>query len=227
MPQKIFYISGRVIHHPSQRGIINVRVEAWDKDLILNELVGNAITDEQGYFHITFTEDHFQACFPERQPDLFFKVFTQKNQLIASTENSVLWNVNAEEIDILIEVDLPLPGTPEPEDELSERFIVKGDIRQANGSLLAGAVVRAFDRDLRREQRLGEQRTDRVGHYEITYTRAQFCRAEKGSADLIVRVYDGTNGQLLAKSDIIFNAKPIEVVDLTVISRRRPNPIAV
>jgi hypothetical protein len=82
----------------------------------------------------------------------------------------------------------------------------------------AGIFVRAFDKDLRREQALGSRKvTNREGRYEITYTRAQFCRADKGSADLIVRVYGGTGDQLLAQSDIIFNAKPVEIVDLTVV----------
>ncbi|WP_019502963.1 hypothetical protein [Pseudanabaena sp. PCC 6802] len=44
--------------------------------------------------------------------------------------------------------------------------------------------------------------TNREGRYEITYTRAQFCRADKDSADLIVRVYGGTGDALLAQSDI-------------------------
>lgn len=218
MSLKTFHISGRVTHQQSQRSITNVRVEAWDKDLIFDELVGSAITDEHGHFNITFTEEHFQACFPDRQPDLFFKVFTQKNRLIVSTENSVLWNVNVEEIALLIEVDLPLPNIPKPEDKPSEQFVVKGTIRQVDNGLLVDAVVRAFDKDLRREQRLGEKRTNQAGYYEITYTRAQFCRSEKNSADLVVRVYDRTGDRLLTQSDIIFNAEPVEIVDLTVIT---------
>jgi hypothetical protein len=70
------------------------------------------------------------------------------------------------------------------------QFVVKGTIRQANGDLYSGAIVRAFDRDLRNEQLLGETTTDRNGYYEIAYNANQFQRAEKVSADLIVRIFN-------------------------------------
>jgi hypothetical protein len=67
--------------------------------------------------------------------------------------------------------------------------------------------VRAFDRDLRREEPLGEglATTDESGYYQITYTADQFARAEKRSADLVVRVYS-LEDVLLAASELIFDA---------------------
>ncbi|SRR6266702_6235033 len=68
-------------------------------------------------------------------------------------------------------------------------FVVKGQVRHADGSPLVGALVRAFDKDLRTAEPLGEPATtDQAGRYEITYTAEQFSRAEKGSADLYVCV---------------------------------------
>lgn len=96
-----------------------------------------------------------------------------------------------------------------------EAFVVRGQIRQTDGSLLVGAIVRAFDRDLRSEQLLGETTTDKDGRYEITYTANKFRRAEKKSADVIVRVFS-KKGQELVSSKIIFNAKPVETVDLVI-----------
>jgi hypothetical protein len=212
MSQKKFHISGRVINRKSRQGIPNLRVEVWDKDLIFNDLVVNVVTDKQGNFQIEFTEDRFQECFGDRQPDLFFKVFNQ-NEQICSTEDSVLWNVEAGETEITIEVDVKLPE-PEPNGEQPKSFVVKGTVRQADGSLFIGAIVKAFDKDLRSEQLLGEKLTNQDGYYEITYTRAQFQRAEKNSADLIVRVFNRA-GELQVASPIIFNAQPVEIVDLT------------
>src|SRR3712207_9463634 len=60
-------------------------------------------------------------------------------------------------------------------------------VRGADGALLLGTNVRAFDVDLRREEQLGEKTTDEAGRYEIRYRREQFRRAEKESADLLVR----------------------------------------
>jgi hypothetical protein len=211
MSSKKIDISGRAIHRKTRQGIPDLRVEAWDKDLVFDDLVGTAVTDEEGAFQIEFTESHYRECFLDRSPDLFFKVFNQNNEQIASTEDSVLWNIESENIEVVIEVDIPVPETV-------ERFVVKGQIQRADGTPYSGIFVRAFDRDLRREQALGSRKvTSREGRYEIIYTRAQFCRGDKDSADLIVRVYGGTGDQLLAQSDIIFNAKPVEIVDLTVV----------
>ena len=99
----------------------------------------------------------------------------------------------------------------------SKQFIVKGQIRLTIKRPLVNGIVRAFDKDLRQEQLLGESSTDEKGYYEIEYSRDQFRRVEKKSADLIVRVFDEkATDLLLAESVIIFNAKSVEVVNLTV-----------
>ncbi|MBI2985750.1 MAG: hypothetical protein HYY45_03175 [Deltaproteobacteria bacterium] len=100
--KKNFSISGRVIDIKAH-GIAGLRVEAWDKDLIFDDLVGSAVTDAQGAFQIEFTGSYFQELFLDRKPDLFFKVF-RDGELIKSTEDSVLWNVKAGEQTITIEV---------------------------------------------------------------------------------------------------------------------------
>ncbi len=112
--------------------------------------------------------------------------------------------------DQAITVRVTLPSV-EPE----QPFIVQGTISLADSTALAGVLVRAFDRDMRSEEFLGEQAADRDGFYMIFYYASQFKRAEKGSADLLVRVYDG-NGQELAASDILFNAPPEATIDVTV-----------
>jgi hypothetical protein len=99
-----FRISGQIIDLHTHQGLFAVRVEAWDKDLICSDLVGSAVTDSQGVFQITFDESYFQELFFDRRPDLFFKVYSAGN-LIKSTEDSVLWNINAKEIPIVIEAD--------------------------------------------------------------------------------------------------------------------------
>lgn len=105
MAKKIFRIQGKVIDQQSRQGIAHLRVEAWDKDLFFNDLVGSEITDEQGAFRMQFDESYFRELFLDRQPDLFFRIF-RDNSLIGSTENSVMWNVETAETPVSIEIDL-------------------------------------------------------------------------------------------------------------------------
>lgn len=116
-----------------------------------------------------------------------------------------------------ITVRVTVPGA-EPE----EPFIVQGTVSLADGSALAEVRVRASDRDMRSEEFLGEQTTNAQGFYRITYTPDQFRRAEKGSADLVVRVLSAAtdenpeNFTEIAVSDTLFNAPPIATIDVTV-----------
>jgi hypothetical protein len=209
MLPKTFSISGRVINRQTRRGIANLRIEAWDKDLIFDDLIGSAITDEQGQFQMEFTEGYFQECFLDRQPDLFFKVFKQA-QLIISTERTTLWHVKTAEVettpikhDIVIEIDLPIP---DPSNESWRR--VYGMVRDEYGDPLNDAIIQAFDRDIRREQRLGSTPL-RAGQYEIRYQRSQFLKAEKERADLVLKVVD-SDGNKLHQTPIHYNV-PNEV----------------
>ena len=105
-------------------------------------------------------------------------------------------------------------------DAVQERGLtVSGRVRHQDGSVLKGLRVRAVDRDLRREEQLGEEAvTDDDGRYQVLYTRAQFRRAEKGAADLIVRVFS-PEGTQLAESGIHFNAPPQATIDVIVTPR--------
>ena len=112
----------------------------------------------------------------------------------------------------------PIPVEPEPtpaDPPESDGFIVFGKILNANKLPVEGCTVRAFDRELRSEQLLGETRTDSKGSYKITYTKKQFKRAEKGAADLVVRAFNPV-GTMLVMSDILFDASPEERIDLIV-----------
>jgi hypothetical protein len=208
MSRPPFQISGRVVNAKTGRGIQGLRVEAWDKDLAASDLVGVASTDAGGAFRIEFERSYFRELFLDRRPDLFFKVF-RGGELVKSTEESVLWNAGAGEKEVVIEVD----GPAEEAGEHERRFVVRGQVRRVDGGALRGVTVRAFDVDLRAEQLLGEARSDEEGRYEIGYSAGQFRRAEKGSADLRVRAYGG-GGAPSAESPVIFNAKPVEVLDL-------------
>ena len=151
-----FYISGRVINVQTQRGVSGVYVEAWDKDLIFDDLVGSAITDSQGRFKIEFTEAHFRECFLDRKPDLFFKVFSAEKKLLASTEDSILWNVDTEDTEVEIAVDLQ-----------SSSYIVNGRVVDSDGRPVASVLVHAAWPRLRKDQIIGKGTAGVDGHFEF------------------------------------------------------------
>ena len=57
--RKTFHITGRVIDRKSHQELAGLRVEAWDKDFIVNNLVGSAVTDLKGTFLIEFDRSYF------------------------------------------------------------------------------------------------------------------------------------------------------------------------
>ena len=91
---------------------------------------------------------------------------------------------------------------------------VKGLVTDENGTPLPNLTVSVVDKDLRREEVLGQTSTTKEGRYEISYTTRQFQRTEKDSADLIVRVM--SRNQVLASSDVIFNSQPQETIDFQI-----------
>ncbi|WP_367025571.1 neuraminidase-like domain-containing protein [Methylococcus sp. ANG] len=108
-------------------------------------------------------------------------------------------------------------------------FVVTGHVRFADGTPAPRTEVVAFDRDLRREQRLGEEKekhfTDRTGAYRIEYTDRQFLNQERGTADLVVKAFDA-DGSVLASSTVLFNAPAKAEIDLAIpLERKAPPPL--
>jgi hypothetical protein len=73
----------------------------------------------------------------------------------------------------------PDAETKDDNQQTQQAMKVRGQIRHSDGSILLGKTVRAFDRDLRTEQLLGENETNSEGRYEIQYSADQFSQAEK------------------------------------------------
>ena len=96
-------------------------------------------------------------------------------------------------------------------------------MRDATGIPYGGVTVRAFDKDLRTEEVIGETITDGQGSYEIKYVSQDFSETEKGGADLLVRVF-GENENLLATSDIFYNAPAEQIINLIVYADQGGQP---
>ena len=205
MKAKEFHISGRVKDRKTRQGIAGLRVEAWDKDLIIDDLLGSSETDADGRFEIQFKESYFKEIIFDRRPDLYFKVF-QNDELLKSTEDSVLWNVAAGETEIEIMLDIPMA---------SQTFKVQGTILEPDGTPVAEATVKAFDKNIRTETLLGEATTaNQTGRYEITYRAEEFLQSGKKQPDLIVRVFNPDGEEIAFTKEPVYNARQIEEVNL-------------
>lgn len=109
----IYQVVGFIRDRTTLQGLPKLRVEGWDKDRLSDDFLKSTTTDAQGKFFMEFNESFFQGLFLEQRPDLYFRVFYQE-VLIASTEDSVLWNVKPGKTEVLIEIQDPRSPSLEP-----------------------------------------------------------------------------------------------------------------
>ena len=81
------------------------------------------------------------------------------------------------------------------------RFRVWGVVQEVEtGRPLPGLIVRAFDRDLVFDDKLGFAETDDDGGFEIHYRKEDFSDLVEASPDLYLRVYDKAGIRLLLET---------------------------
>lgn len=79
-----FQVTGRVYEAESGLGIPNLFVKAFDKDLIKDDILGEASTNNEGYFEIQYSEQTFNNQF-EGNPDLYIVVKTSDRSHVLYT----------------------------------------------------------------------------------------------------------------------------------------------
>jgi len=161
-----------------------VQIVDWDRGG--DDPLVSTRTGADGTYAGRFSAEQFRSSSAEVQgPDLIVRVSNEQGLLLASSPRRS--NATPEEtIDLTVQVLRPSPDGEGPD---GQGCLVRGQVLQAQGLPLAGVEVRAFDRDLRSEQLLGQHSTDATGHYAIPYSREQFRRAEKERADLVLRLF--------------------------------------
>ncbi|MDX2249413.1 MAG: neuraminidase-like domain-containing protein [Bacteroidia bacterium] len=187
-----FQLTLHLISAETHQPLANLRVEAWDKDVRHNDLLGSAVTDVSGRCIIQFDERYY-ADSRDPLPDVFFRVY-EGERLRHSTEPSPMKNLDPGEYSFTLEVTSP--------GQIEEPVRVYGMVRNEQGEALAGLTVQVFDRDMRSEQLLGQTTSDRSGEYEVRYTPTQFRRFEKSSADLGMRILSGDGLEI---ASVLFN----------------------
>ncbi len=114
MQNQNYKISGQLVNK-ANKPLPNLRIEAWDKDLLFDDFVGESISDSDGRFEISFTEAHYRELFFDTRPDLYFKIYTN-DSMIHSTENTVLCNIDDPQRDIVITVEVDEDTEPQEQD---------------------------------------------------------------------------------------------------------------
>lgn len=90
-------VVGIVIEQESRKPLPGLRIRAYDKDLVRDDDLGDALTDAEGRFEIRFTEAQFRD-FGETAPDLYIRVYTSGGKLVHSTERAVRKNAGTREV---------------------------------------------------------------------------------------------------------------------------------
>jgi receptor-binding and translocation channel-forming TcA subunit of Tc toxin/ABC toxin-like protein/neuraminidase-like protein len=201
-----YKITGRITNLQGQP-LEDLVVKAFDSDPITSDdPLGEAITDGEGRYSITFSDDALGWEFGG--PDVFIRVYREDRML----GQSPVYPDQERDITINFAVDqavaqlAQLPRT------------VQGTVRDAWGNVLSDLPLAVYDRDLRDEQILGRARTDSKGAYLISYEARQFRKHEKGEADLVVKAFSA-EGQTIASSPVMFNAPALAVIDLVISDR--------
>jgi hypothetical protein len=221
-----FHITGLVVDPRTRRRIQGVRVEAWDKDLLIDDHIGSAVTDAEGNFRIRFDEGFFRELFTDRRPDVFFKVFCG-DELIVSTENAVLWNAKACEVPVAIAVHLPDGGDaecgePDGGPPAESPSSIHGRVTGPGEVGIPALRVDAVDVGMGGEVALGGTETGADGGYRIVYDAGTVTRRGKAHPDVRVRV--SAAGELLATSPVVYDAARDQVVDVALAADKVRQP---
>ena len=88
----LFKVTGRVYEIESGVGISNLAVEAFDKDIVKNDKLGQTNTDQDGRFEITYSEANFKGKLEkfEGNPDLYIVIKTSDlSKVLYSSDNNI------------------------------------------------------------------------------------------------------------------------------------------
>jgi hypothetical protein len=202
-----FVIQGQ-IRQKDGKPAVGLTVRPLNREGAAEITLGESIADQGGLYKVIYSEELFRRLSAGRNGfDMILTVsdpahgMHQESNAIRITQP--VENINSDISWLPWKEPDPQPAT----------FRVTGQVRLVDGRPAANLTVRAFDKDLRHEQLLGQTVTDADGHYEFAYSLSQFNRAETKGADVIVRVF-GSNGELLAASSVVFNVQPVQTINV-------------
>lgn len=150
----------QLINAQTQKGISGLRVEAWDKDAKVDDLLGQAISNELGLVQISFTEATYSDNNRDVAPDIYFKIYRGKI-LIKNTEKSVFMNVEADLKDVIItltdkEMEIPV-------------YTLLGKVELEGKASAVGMQIVVFQKGFRTEAQVGQALVNAKGNYNLSF----------------------------------------------------------
>jgi hypothetical protein len=95
--QDTFRVVGTIEEEETGRPLANLIVRAFDRDLIFDDKVGVATTDDNGRFEIRFNRQEFRDV-GESQPDLYLRIYDSSGiREIHHTSDAIRWNASPNE----------------------------------------------------------------------------------------------------------------------------------
>lgn len=128
----IFKIKGVVKEKETGIPLPGLFVKSYDKDLLFDDLLGSAITDNHGKFNIICELSDFRDFF-DVKPDIYFKIFgSDRTTMIHSTKDAVRWNMGR-----ISDHEILIPWK-ELHDHVKTEVILSGDNGQHREDFSAG-----------------------------------------------------------------------------------------
>jgi len=92
-----FRVIGVVREAETGRPLRNLIVRAFDRDLLFDDKLGNAVTDDEGRFEIRYGREHFRDLV-QRRPDLYLRVLDRTGvRVLHETRNATRRNASDSE----------------------------------------------------------------------------------------------------------------------------------
>jgi hypothetical protein len=99
-----YRVHGVVREKESGAPIARLLIRGFDKDLIWDDDLGHAISDEEGRFEFSFTDEQFRQAF-DNHPDIYLRVFDAAGKReILNTKDRIRNNASDDEY---FELEIP------------------------------------------------------------------------------------------------------------------------
>ncbi len=138
-----YRITGQICEKESGLPVKGLKVRAYDKDLLWDDLLGTAITDQDGKFEMDYSRKDFRELL-EARPDIYLMVYAPPRTLLLKAKDCVRVGAKPEEhFDLTIDrqtLGAFSPAPPEGAPMLHEG-LVKLEGRAAKAALPEGVTV--------------------------------------------------------------------------------------